>query len=234
MQINEGISVQLSQIMDSNRYIRSFEIPAESIQVVNFNPNPLLIYATIEGSQGDSYNIIIDENRGIHHDCPDFFKRKCFCKHLGRFTSLLPIEFQEKIIRIFQELPKKTKVSVIEYHQHKDNNHSFDELIKMFEYMISENLATNLMKPYFSEQVHNLIRTNPLKFLKYLDTHPNLQPSIIPIIYELEKPFPNVLEQQIFEKNISDELRTLISEILYKIEESYAVKCCKRKFKILL
>jgi hypothetical protein len=233
MQTTQLITAQLSNIMDSNRFHRAMDIPPDYVHLIYFSPGRLQILATIEGSQGDFYWIDIDENSGIKHDCPDFQKRGCFCKHLGRLTSLFPIETQDKIIKIYQDLVHSTHIDETRFKQNFHILHNFDHTISLTSFMFPLNSESHLLRDYLSELILSQIQHNAQDFFYYINNHQNLFHLILPLIPIISKPIPPAFENLTRDNHISDELRAFVTEIIAKSDELYSVRC-KSKYQILL
>ncbi|MHA1305298.1 MAG: hypothetical protein ACTSPI_16490, partial [Candidatus Heimdallarchaeaceae archaeon] len=90
-----------NRFLDSNRMRRAQSISDRKLLEFSIvSEEPLVVYCFIQGSSSDPYAVLIDlKNNVIAHWCPDFVKRRSWCKHLGKILLKLDKKFVDEIYK---------------------------------------------------------------------------------------------------------------------------------------
>ncbi|MCE7737005.1 MAG: hypothetical protein GPJ54_19120 [Candidatus Heimdallarchaeota archaeon] len=97
-----------SRLVERSRMVRAKKISKSSIKEFEvINEDPLIAYLIIQGSSSSPYIVIIDFKKNhAAHSCPDFNRRRSFCKHFGKLFLLLPDYLFGKVVQNQSRLNK--------------------------------------------------------------------------------------------------------------------------------
>jgi len=216
-------TAQLSEIMDWQRLARAISIPFDHVSLNYFCSSPLRIVASIQGNQSSPYQLIIDQEHGIFHDCPDFQRPHTFCKHLGRLTSLLPREIQNTIITLFEERGRfsKAELNSMDYvnrvfTQNKDELLNLDFLAQI-QCIIPYLNEDTLLYFHLEHILCDWMYLEPHTALKFMDSYPQLIPLFQKMLKSLRRPIPACIETCFSDSRYSILLQNSLWDLLNEL-----------------
>jgi hypothetical protein len=222
-------TAQLSEYMDWQRLERAILIPIEHVSLKYCCILPLRIVATIQGNQCSPYKIIIDQNHGIYHDCPDFQRPNTFCKHLGRLTSLFPSSIQQEILSLFTRIGKNSRAEIqnlpyvtpiFSQQEEIPNLDFFSQIQSIFPLYQEE----SLLSTHFEKILCDWVYFDSHSALSFMNSYPQLIPRFQKMLENLRRPIPNYLDTCISDPRYSPEMQNLIWNLLTEVSVKDAIE----------
>lgn len=196
--------------MDWQRLHRAITIPIEHLSLKYCCILPLRIVATIQGNQSTPYTIIIDQEIGIYHNCPDFQRPNTICKHLGRLISYFPPSIQSDILTIYDEIGKFS-LSDISLVQPEEIN--IEDLSCQMHSLLPFYQEDSLISLYIEQIICDWVYHYPQSALMFINNNPTFIPQFGKMLQKLPRPIPNYLETCFSDSHYRIELQNMLWEL---------------------